>query len=292
MSVVKEKNKCDRVIDMLPRTVADEVVRICRSRRAGSLEIREIHLRALGACSLKLHDETVRLISSPSPDDMADMVHRLSDGALYAQRESISSGYVSVEGGIRVGLVGTARYEGHGIVGISDIRYALFRFPSGECSFKDELVKIFHACRGMLIYSPPGVGKTTALRALASELGRGDRRLRVAVVDERFEFDPDDYLNSDVDILRGYKRREGIEIATRTMSPDVLLIDELGADDAAGISEVVRCGIPIVATAHASSIEELRSRKVLAPLFDCGAFDTYVGISRSGSSYELTVDKE
>ncbi len=292
MQAVKEKDKCDRVISMLPQRVGEEILRICRSRHGGTLGIREIRLRAGGACSVKFRCETVRLLSSPNREEMAELVHRLSDGALYAHKDSICSGYISVEGGIRVGLAGTARYEDGTAVGISDIRYALFRFPSGECEFAAELVKAFWESRGMLIYSPPGVGKTTALRALASALGGGERSIRVAVIDERFEFDPDDYLACDVDILRGYKRREGIEIATRTMSPDVLLIDELGADDAAGICEVVRCGVPTVATAHASSLEELRARRALESILRSGAFDTYVGISYEGGRYSLTVNKE
>jgi stage III sporulation protein AA len=223
---------------------------------------------------------------------MSDTVHRLSDGALYAHKDSICSGYVSVAGGIRVGLVGTARYERREVVGISDIRYALFRFPVGECEFSDELLSAFEKSHGMLIYSPPGVGKTTALRALARLLGGSERGLRVAVIDERFEFDPDDYLSSNVDILRGYRRREGIEIATRTMSPDIIIIDEIGADDASGICEVVRCGVPIIATAHASSLSELESRSALEKILSTGAFDTYVGISREGTHYRLTVDRK
>ncbi len=277
---------------MLPTRVGDEIARICRSRQGGSHGIREIRLRALGACSISFSDETLRLLSSVTRDEMADIVHRLSDGALYAHRESLSEGYISVAGGIRVGLVGTARYEGKSVAGISDIRYALFRFPSGECEFSDELVELFKGSRGLLIYSPPGIGKTTALRALAATLGGGDSRMRVAVIDERFEFDPDDYLSCDVDILSGYRRREGIEIATRTMSPEVILIDEVGADDASGISEVLRCGIPIVATAHASSFGELKARRSLSVLLSTGAFDTYVGISRVQGRYTLTVDRE
>ena len=290
--IVKERTKCERVIDMLPKSVRDEVLRLCRCRVGGVFGIREISLRVGGCSSVRFSDESVRLFSTVSTEEMSDTVHKLSDGALYAHKDSICSGYVSVSGGIRVGLVGTARYERGDVVGISDIRYALFRFPSGECEFLDELSSAFDQSHGMLIYSPPGVGKTTALRALAKLLGSCERGLRVAVIDERFEFDPDDYLGESVDILRGYRRREGIEIATRTMSPDVIVIDELGADDASGICEVVRCGVPIIATAHASSLPELESRTALGKILSSGAFDTYVGISRENTRYKLTVDKK
>ena len=290
--VLEKTNKCEMVIDMLPTAVRDEVLRICRCRRGGVLSVREIRIRVGGLSSVRFSDESIRLVAQVTGDEMADMVHKLTDGALYAHKDSICSGYVSVSGGIRVGLVGTARYERSEVAGISDIRCALFRFPSGECEFLDELADAFDTSYGMLIYSPPGVGKTTALRALAKLLGSAERGYRVAVIDERFEFDPDEYRTESVDILRGYRRREGIEIATRTMSPDLIMIDELGADDASGICDVVRCGIPIIATAHASSFSELCERSALGKILSSGAFDTYVGISRDGVGYKLSVDKK
>jgi stage III sporulation protein AA len=110
-------------------------------------------------------------------------------------------------------------------------------------------------------------------------------------VDERCEFSAEDYSECEVDILRGYKKREGIEIATRTMSPEVLCVDEISGEDGASIAGVVRCGIPIIATSHASSRDELFSKSSLLPLFDCGVFDVFVGISRTDGTYSLSVDR-
>ena len=140
----------------------------------------------------------------------------------------------------------------------------------------------------MLIYSPPGVGKTTALRALAATLGRGKSPLNICVVDERCEFDPENYTAHTVDILRGYKRREGIEIATRTLSPDLIMMDEIGADDGENILSVVRCGVPIIATAHGGSRDEILARPSLSGLISCGAFSVLVGIYRRGREYRLS----
>ena len=162
------------------------------------------------------------------------------------------------------------------------------------CAFADELYRVFTAGigSGMLIYSPPGVGKTTALRSLAANIGSGRWARRVAVIDERCEFIVEDYANSQVDILRGYRRRAGLEIATRTMSPDIVMIDELGGDDAASVASVVRCGIPLIATAHAKSIDELYSKVSLAPLLSAGVFSVFVGISLDAGEYSLTVDRK
>lgn len=293
MIVTKNEQRLTALMGMLPRGVSDEIVRLSRSRRGGLSDIREIRIRVDGVCSVLFLRESITLSSSVSLSEMERLIDALSDGSLYAHRESISAGYITVDGGIRVGVVGTARYESGSIAGISDIRYALIRIPGAECAFGREIYEIWtSAKRGMLIYSPPGVGKTTALRSLARDIGSGENRRRVAVIDERFEFVEDFYTDCEVDILKGYKRREGIEIATRTMSPEVLMIDEIGADDAYGIAESVRCGIPLIASVHAGSFPELMKKKSLEPLLSLDAFDIFVGISRDGDGYRLAVDNK
>ncbi len=293
MTIVTDKSPVKRVIDILPCNIANEIVRLASGRRGGIGEIREIRIRLEGVCSMLIGNESVRLYGRVDREEIDKLVPRLTGGALYAFRDSIASGYLSLEGGIRVGLCGSASYDGQDLVGISDIRSLLFRIPSGRCAFSEELYSVFRQGigRGMLIYSPPGVGKTTALRSLALSVGGGREPMRVSVVDERCEFWAENYEGCEVDILRGYKRREGIEIATRTLSPQLIMIDEIGARDASALMGVVRCGIPLIATAHASDFEEAMTRPALAPLYECGVFSVLVGISRQGGEYKLRVDR-
>ena len=282
-----------RVIEMLPKGLGDEILRIASSRRGGVADIREIRLRREGACSMLLGCENIRLARAVGREEWHAVLDRLTGGALYAHRDSIASGYVSLGDGIRVGVCGCASYDGDRLVGIKELTSLIFRIPSGRCDFADELYSVFCdgiGC-GMLIYSPPGVGKTTALRSLASSIGGGRKPMRVAVVDERCEFSHEDYSGCEVDILCGYKRREGIEIATRTVSCDIIMIDELGADDCAAILDVVRCGVPLVATAHAYDFDEVMAKPALRPLINCGVFSVFVGISRRGGVYTLSVDR-
>ena len=293
MLKIKEKSKVERVLDLLPRAIAEEINRLAKGRRDGLSGIREIRIRRGGVCSLLIGGESVRLFSSLDREETAALLDRLLDGALYAHRDSIAEGYISIDGGIRVGICGSAAYDGNRLVGVGDMRSLLFRIPSGECAFSEELYRLFLSGigSGMLIYSPPGVGKTTALRSLAASIGGGKNPMRVAVIDERCEFSEEDYRGCEVDILKGYKRKEGIEIATRTMSPDMIMIDEIGADDADAILGVIKCGIPIVATAHASSREELFLKKSLKGLFGCRAFELLVGISRRAGGYSLSSER-
>ena len=293
MVQARVKSVQERVIELLPRHIGEEITRLASGRVGGVLEIREIRLRVDGACSMLVGVEHVCLFGRVDREEMDELMSRLTGGALYAHRDSIASGYLSLDCGVRVGLCGSASYDRDDLVGIRDMRSLLFRIPSGRCAFADEIYEIFRQGigQGMLIYSPPGVGKTTALRSLAKSLGSGRAAMRISVVDERCEFPPEDYDGSEVDILRGYKRPLGIEIATRTLSPQLIMIDEIGKDDAEALMGVVRCGIPLIATAHAAVFSEIMIRPALRPLIECGVFSVFVGISHSNGEYKLRVDR-
>lgn len=294
MLKTKKEMKVMSALKYLPDKISEEIKSLAATRRGGMAQIREIRLRAAGRSNILIGTERITLYSVITEEETEELVKRLCDGALYAHRDSIASGYISLDGGVRVGLCGYARYEYKSFVGVSRMRSLLFRIPGDSCEFSEEIYEVFKSGigHGMLIYSPPGVGKTTALRSLARDIGSGKSAKRVAVIDERCEFDEDDYCTAEVDILKGYHRRTGLEIATRTMSPDIVMIDEIGGDDASKVSSVIKCGIPLIATAHAASLEELLSKTSLFPLFECGAFDVFVGISERGGRYSLTVDRK
>ena len=276
-----EKPRSALALGVLPTHIAEEIDRLASCRREGLFGIKEIRIRNGGACLVRLGREDIRLFSRVGAADMEYIVERLTRGALYAHRDSIAEGFISLPRGIRVGICGSAAYDGDRLVGISNMTSLLFRIPTGECAFENELYGIFASGvrRGMLIYSPPGVGKTTAIRSLAKRLGSGSNPKRVAVVDQRCEFDEFDYIGCEVDI------------ATRTMCPDLIMIDEIGAEDAEAILGVLKCGVPIVATAHAKSRDELLSKPALRSLFECKAFDKIVGISLINGEFILRAEE-
>lgn len=288
-----EKNQGQRrVLDLLSPPLCAEINSVLSRRSEDAFSIREISLRRFGVSKIITARGSAILSHRVGREEMEGLFRRITDGALYAHRDTIAKGYVSIGGGVRVGVCGCARYDGDRLVGVSDISSLLFRIPGGECAFGREIFSLVSSGirSGALIYSTPGVGKTTALRHLAREFGRAGT-LRVAVVDERLEFCEEDYFDCDIDILRGYKRSVGIEIATRTLSAGMIIIDEIGADDVESICDVIRCGIPIIATAHAESFEEIKAKRSLSPLIKTGAFNLFVGIMREGDGYRLTADR-
>ena len=160
------------------------------------------------------------------------------------------------------------------------------RIPRAVVGVGDEVIKaISNGDRigSALIYSPPGVGKTTLIRAVAASLSVGVGSKRVAVVDTRNEICIDEmFKNSTADFLSGYPRAAGIEIATRTLSPELVICDEIGCEsEARAILSAQNTGVPLIATAHASSADELLRRPNIKILCDAGVFDRLIGISRA-----------
>ena len=143
-----------------------------------------------------------------------------------------------------------------------------------------------------ILYSPPGIGKTPALREIAARLGAKPYNIRIAVIDTRFEICGS--LGGDVtyDALSGYPRAKGMETAVRTLSPQLILCDEIGSEeDAQAIYTSFGAGVPTVVTAHASSLEELCVRPFMRTLIDSGAFTYAVGLSRTQSGFTLDINR-
>lgn len=280
---IGKRDKLNEIFRFLPAPLCAAVERIVRTLPLGQRSVLELRLRAEGRVSL-VTDSGVRDVAvGLTYDDVSEILSKLTGGSLYAHRDTITKGYVTVGGGMRVGVCGRARYEGGELVGITEVRSLVFRLPHGICDVENELFSIWRSGigSGMIIYSPPLGGKTTAIRALAARIGQTG--VRVCVVDERLEFLPEDYRSAEVELLRGYSKARGIEIAVRTLGAGVLIVDEIGASEAESVASAMMLGVPMIATAHASSAEELLEGGAFSPIVRTGAFRTLVGISYRGA---------
>ncbi len=224
---------------------------------------------------------------------MRATLERLCGGSVYVYGESLRQGYLTVHG-CRVGVAGRAVCEGGRVVGLADASSLCIRIPhriEGAGRVAEQVFRALPARGGLLIYAPPGCGKTTLLRDLARRLSCGRDALRLALVDTRGELgEPPPPPDCQWDILRDYPLPVGIEIATRTLAPEVIVCDEIGSpEDAAAILQVQGCGIPLIASAHAGSYAELISRPPFRLLDEGGVFAAYLGICRLQDTYTYTV---
>lgn len=250
----------------------------------------EIHICLGRGSSVRFFSKKVYLGISVSEKEIGDIIAEFTGRALYAHRDTLREGFISLGDGVRVGVCGQARYEGERLVGVCSVSSILIRIPHRECSFADRLADAFLKCeRGMLIFAPPSGGKTTALRALILRLCEL-RAGRISLIDERSELDLGDFSSCDIDLFRGYRRSHGMEIALRVMSPEIIAVDELGSSgENIEMLESLFGGVRFIATAHASSFEELKKRKNLLPFFEMGVFDTYARVFSADGGFDCEI---
>ena len=270
-----------RIISALPYRLLDEINRVWRGER-----IEEIRLRRERRASLTLPSGNLVLETVLEGGEMDRTLTGLCSGSLYAYSDTINRGYISLPGGVRVGVCGRAACEGERMLGVHEITSLVIRVPHSPKMVGQPICDLLHRfdrSRGVLIFSPPGVGKTTLLRGVISLLSSGEHPLRTAVVDTRGELTMSsggDLLC--VDVLSGYPRALGIEIATRTLSAEVIVCDEIGDySEAMALVSSHNCGVPLIASAHAGEINELLRRTGIMLLHEANIFGAYVGIERS-----------
>ncbi len=277
----------ERISDILPMGVLSELKNIHTSVY-GAERVEEIRLRSGRRAYLTVSGQGIKrnvaLSTVLSARELSEILNRMCDGSLYAYSESIIRGYVSLGGGIRVGVCGRASVENGRVLGVYNISALNIRLPCGTARLEPCFLETVRAemsdGRGVLIYSPPAQGKTTMLRSLGLALSGGAEPLRVAVVDTRDELGTialDERLS--LDVLSGYPKAEGIRIATAFMNPQVVICDEIGdEEEAEAIAEAQNCGVPLIATAHGSDAKSILWRRGMRRLHEVGAFGIYVGI--------------
>lgn len=280
----------------LPAQIVREIRRISESYTDFEEKLSEIRIRAKRVSSVNLRGRVIPISASVTEEEIRECLKRLCRGSVYAYSESLKFGYVAFEGGYRIGVSGRAAYENGIICGVSEVSSLCVRIPHNIRGAGNIVIDTFEKLgerQGILIYSQPGNGKTTMLRDCALQLSSGKYSKTVALVDTREELSGD-FIGREcaIDVLKGYPKAEGIEIATRTLAPDVIICDEIGGyEEALSILETQSCGVPLIASAHAGSLSEIFSRGSVKILAENGVFGAYINVKREcENKYTYTVD--
>ncbi len=286
-----------RIPEQLLRLFSWQLNEELRRIAASVGRIEEIRLRSGKFASVTVDQKNIMLPVISESSELEKIVNEICGGSLYAYRDSLLGGYVTIPGGIRVGICGRASTDDRKLIGISDFTSLNFRLPKTVFRVGKPVVELLRrsACSvGILVYSPPGEGKTTLLRSVAAEMASGDNPIRVAVVDTRKELEFSlDRRDLCMDILSGYPKAEGIEIACRTMNAQLIVCDEIsGVREAEAMISAQNCGVSFVASAHADRVNGLLHRTPIRLLHRARVFEYYVGIERigaAGTDYRYTV---
>lgn len=221
----------------------------------------------------------------------------ISNYSVYAYEEEIRNGYITIKGGHRVGIGGKIIYGSNGLETIKNISSLNIRIGKEILGVSDSiipyLVKIPGIFYNTLIVSPPQCGKTTLLRDIVRNLSNGFSLLKangfkVSIVDERSEIAgmykgiAQNDIGIRTDVLDGCLKSDGIMMAIRALSPDIIAVDEIGSKkDVEAINEALRAGIKLIATIHGSNLEEVMRKSSMKELFEEKVFERFIILDRS-----------
>ena len=221
--------------------------------------------------------------------DIAEMLSYISEYSLYAYQEELRQGYITIEGGHRVGIAGEIAKDREGITGIKYISFMNIRVAHEMIGCADAVFP-YIVCNRMLchtlIVSPPGCGKTTLLRDLIRQISDGNEYIKgcsVGVVDERSELGgcylgiAQNHLGTRTDILDCCPKAEGMIMLIRSMAPRVIAVDEIGtSEDIHAIEYAMQCGCRLIASVHSLDMDEASKKPILGDLIRRRMFQRYV----------------
>lgn len=289
--------KFDEAACVLPERIYGILKYIPRSVKDGTYEIRLRRKRPLTlfgreGCVFVYENSSVSHLSGENGVCLTDSeidtaVERICSYSVYAHQSEMAEGFVTFGAGFRAGFCGRAVISGGSIQSVRDITSVNIRIARDLPDAANGLIENIYSCggfRGILIAGPPCSGKTTMLKSLAYRLSSDLRSgfLKTVIIDERSELGTLCGLNCD--ILAGYPKNEGIIHALRTLSPQLIVCDELS--DTAEAESVIRgmnTGVKFAVSVHCGDKKELMRRKVSRLLISSRCFD-YIALLRGGES--------
>lgn len=288
-----------KMIEKLPTQIKETIEEI-RIR-----ENRPLEITLLGGfyyvTEAGIHVKDSRVAFHPTAEQCRKLLEKVTNYSLYTMEEELRRGYITVAGGHRIGIVGRTILDGGVVRGIREIGGFNIRIAREVVGASKQLLpKLFHPIKGhlqsTLIISPPQQGKTTILRDMARQLSYGDgsKRLpmKVGIVDERSEIAacvrgiPTFDVGPRTDVMDACPKAEGMMMLLRSMSPEVIIVDEIGrVEDTKAIREAAHSGVKVIATAHAYDVQEIAGRQEIMKLIEEKVFASIIELRRSEKGF-------
>ena len=222
--------------------------------------------------------------------EIEEVFSRLCGYSVYSYRDAINRGYITISGGHRAGVGGTAVTENGKVVSVRNISCINLRIAKEITGAADE---VYNRCfsqglGGLIVAGPPSSGKTTVLRDLARQLSGAEKSLfaKVFVCDERGELGAShgsvvqNDMGINCDLITSYPKKEGILIGLRSFSPDIIICDEIATDEELdAVESGLRCGVHFALSIHAETEKDLSEKAAYKRLVSSGCFRNTVLLS-------------
>ena len=292
------------ILNILPQTIKVALGNIIDSK-----ELQEIRIRVDKPLISQIGNREIINEYTPKSEDIKTIIQRMSNYSIYAFEEEIKQGYITIKGGHRVGICGRCVIEKDEVKTIKNIASINIRICREIVSCSDSIMKFIlsnNEIINTIIISPPKCGKTTLIRDITRNISDGINKVnfngkKVCVIDERSEIGaccngvPQLHVGIRTDILDGCPKSEGIMMAIRSMSPDVIVCDEIGTNrDMNSIVTALNSGVSLITTIHGYDIEDLYNRPVFKEIIENKVFKRAIVLSnRKGAGsvehiYDLT----
>lgn len=290
-----------QAVRALPLGLREQALSLSRRDRAGAEELR---LRAGWPMTALVEGAERPLGGSPvRPAELEQLVEIASRASLHTVLDQIRRGYLTLEGGHRIGLCGEAvlrEGEIHALRTISSANLRVARQVKGAAAPVLGGLCPNGRLSDTLILAPPGLGKTTLLRDLIRSVSEGEGcvPLRVSLADERGEIAalynglPQLEVGRRTDVAEGCPKAQGLMLLLRAMNPQVLAVDEITApEDVKALTTAAGCGVTLLATAHGTGRTDLERRPLYRPLLEEGLFRFLVRIRREEARRIYTIEE-
>jgi len=228
-----------------------------------------------------------------SDRDIQAVLERATGASMHSAAQALAEGYMSWKG-LRIGVCGQASFHDGRLSGFRTYSSLAVRIPGEYRGICDRVISSCYkeGFESTLIISPPGLGKTTALRELIRKLS--DSGYRISVADERNELSASGRfdLGKNSDILTGVPKAEAAMMLLRSMNPQIIAMDEITQErDIQAISHTAACGVEIIASAHGYDRHSLEIRPLYRDLLSLGLFKHCVVISKHKGTRIYTVER-
>lgn len=274
-----------------------EILHIMPMRLRASMEqrlkdqtdIEEIRIRVGQPFEVRRERGSSMLSETATVEDIEEMLTFISRYSLYAYEEEIRQGFLTIEGGNRIGFAGQVRIEEGQVKRMTNIRFLNIRIAGEHIGCARELLPWLYEegeLKNTLLISKPGAGKTTYLRDCVRMISDGDEKRagkKVCMIDERSELAachlgvPQNHVGIRTDVLDNCPKQEGMRMALRSMSPDVIAVDELGGEkDAKAVEEMILSGCSIIGTMHGEEMEYIIQLPEMEKMYQKKLFQRYV----------------